>query len=437
MHVHIALICSHFVLFPRALRALFASTSWRQSSTFPEPKKGKGRMVIKRPAALKTKSWQQVPYVRGKRSVPARGVRQEQMHWQRTVPELLQASALRIVQILIKDKILPDWSGKVCPKCNQGKLSPLKVHCGETVPKYRCCSKACQQRVHPHYLHPLFQACRGPEALSLQTQAALLLLLLLRVSQAAIHVALGVNHKVIENMQRRLEQIRHDHVIKKEKEIVLGKSSTDVEGDEATFDKRDVSADADWQDRADETHHVLWEQWSGLVQQGKPETLILSPLNPALTVARAPGPGATTKHDWTPLGKKHLANGKVIFHTDSARAYKLIKPGVVHDSVIHQKKRVKVNGKWQWTRPNFVKMKTHKLPGGKSIKVKCGTQHIDRCWCFIKERVSKGTKTRAGFASLRRKIRSAQYEYWHRGADMWMHTGEILSTYMSDIVVPA
>ena len=179
-----------------------------------------------------------------------------------------QPSALRIVQILIKDKILPDWSGKVCPKCNQGKLSLLKVNCGETVPMYRCCSKACQQRVHPHYLHPLFQACRGPEALSLQTQAALLLLLLLRVSQAAIHVALGVNHEVVENMQRRLEQIRHDHVIKKEKEIVLGESSTWAEGDE---------------DRADETHHALWEQRSGLVQPGKPETLILSPLIPENT----------------------------------------------------------------------------------------------------------------------------------------------------------
>ena len=94
-------------------------------------------------------------------------------------------------------------------------------------------------------------------------QLYILLLLLLRVSQAAIHVDLGVNHEVIENMQRWLEQIRHDHVIKQEKEIVLGKSSTWAEGDE---------------DRADETHHALWEQRSGLVQRGKPETLILSPL---------------------------------------------------------------------------------------------------------------------------------------------------------------
>ena len=40
-------------------------------------------------------------------------------------------------------------------------------------------------------------------------------------------------------------------------------------------------------------------------------------------------------------------------------------PGVLHDSVVHQKKRVKKNGKWEWTKPNFVKMKVHKLPGGR------------------------------------------------------------------------
>ena len=59
------------------------------------------------------------------------------------------------------------------------------------------------------------------------------------------------------------------------------------------------------------------------------------------------------------------------------------------------KKRPKQNGKWQWTKPSFVKMKTHKLPGGKRLKVKCGTQHIDRCWKFIKERLAKGAHVQA------------------------------------------
>ena len=34
---------------------------------FPGPKKGKGRMVVKRPAAKKTKAWKKTPYVRGHR----------------------------------------------------------------------------------------------------------------------------------------------------------------------------------------------------------------------------------------------------------------------------------------------------------------------------------------------------------------------------------
>ncbi len=149
------------------------------------------------------------------------------------------------------------------------------------------------------------------------------------------------------------------------------------------------------------------------MQRGKPSTLVLSRLDPSLTVSRAPGPGPITKHDWAPLGQKWLANRKVIFHTDSAKAYKLKLPNVIHDSVVHQKKRVKKHGKWQWTKPCFAKLKAHKLPTGKRLKVKCGTQHIDRCWKFIKERRAKGAHVRAGSISLNRKIRSAQYEYWH------------------------
>ena len=47
---------------------------------------------------------------------------------------------------------------------------------------------------------------------------------------------------------------------------------------------------------------------------------------------------------------------------------------------------------------------------------------------IIKERLAKGPNTKAGSHTLLRKIRSAQYEYWHRGEDIcW-------GAYMSDIV---
>ena len=266
---------------------------------FPAPKKGKSRMVLKRPASMKAATWKKTPYVRGSRDIPARGIRKEHVHWQRTVPELLKASDYKIVKMLIEDKILSDWSNTCCPKCNKGTLSPLKVHSNESKPKYRCGRKECHQRVHPQYLHPLFQAGRGPEALSLQVQASLLLLLLLRVSLVSIHLILGVNHKVLETMPRRLEEICRKHVLQKEKDIVFGASMkwADVEGDEATFDKKDISVDPSWTEEIQDDCCLLWEQWSGLVQRGKPHTLVLSPLHSSLTVRRAPGPGPIAKHD--------------------------------------------------------------------------------------------------------------------------------------------
>ena len=87
---------------------------------------------------------------------------------------------------------------------------------------------------------------------------------------------------------------------------------------------------------------VSWKQWSGLVQRGKPKTLVLNRLNPPMTVKNAPGPGAIRKVDWLPLGVKHLKDRKVVLHTDSARSYKLKLSGVVHDSVVHCKERMKI-----------------------------------------------------------------------------------------------
>ena len=167
----------------------------------------------------------------------------------------------------------------------------------------------------------------------------------------------------------------------------------------------------------------------GLLQRGRPETFVLTRLKPNMTATRSPGPG--------PIRKRYLANRKIIFDKDSAKAYKLKLSGVIHDSVVHQKKKVKVKGKWQWIKATFVKIKTHKLPGGKLLKVKAGTQHIDRCWKFIKERLAKGTNSRACMKRMTFKIRAAQFEYWNRGKDLWVCSGNLLQEYMSEILQSA
>ena len=106
------------------------------------------------------------------------------------------------------------------------------------------------------------------------------------------------------------------------------------------------------------------------------------------TEKRAPGPGPIRKVEWQPLGKKYLEGRNIIFHTDSARSYKTRLEGVKHDNVVHCKKRVKVNGKWKWQMPNYVKVTTHTVGKNKTLKTKACAQILDRAWRCIKDRLS-------------------------------------------------
>ena len=179
---------------------------------------------------------------------------------------------------------------------------------------------------------------------------------------------------------------------------------------------------------------VVWEQWGAIVQRGAPKTLVLCKLNPARTVPRAPGLGAIRKTDWSPLANKFLTKRNVILHTDSARSYRMKLPGVLHDAVVHKKRRVKVNGKWVEKNPTFVRISKHKLRDGRKVTCKAGTQIVDRARRLIKERLSKNQNIKSSSLSLTAQIRSAQYEYWYRQDDLWLRTGEFVSQYMHDMV---
>ena len=54
-------------------------------------------------------------------------------------------------------------------------------------------------------------------------------------------------------------------------------------------------------------------------------------------------------------------------------------PGVLHDNVVHRKKKVKIGRKLVWVRPKCAKLVSHMLPGVHKLgKVKAGTQVIVR-----------------------------------------------------------
>ena len=211
------------------------------------PKKGKARQVQKRPAMLKSKLWTGVPYVREKNVVGGRGLRKHQTKWKRTLADLLKADNHSIVQLLVRDGLLFDLAGITCPRCGSGSRSKL-TKCQHTAWKHKCSSRNCRVWLNPHHLHPLFVDSRGNSAKPLQTQAALLLLLLHRVPQSTIHLLTDINHKAVEDMHLKLCLLRQDYVESKQKKILFGtdRGWADIEADEATFDRRDISNDIHW-----------------------------------------------------------------------------------------------------------------------------------------------------------------------------------------------
>lgn len=112
------------------------------------------------------------------------------------------------------------------------------------MPKHRCNRKGCQVWLSPHYLHPLL--VDGRRSSTLQQQAATLYLLLQRLPHTAIHHILDCNHKVVQDMAKRLRDLRKSWVEERDTKIVFGTGTVwkDVEADEATFDKKDLGRDA-------------------------------------------------------------------------------------------------------------------------------------------------------------------------------------------------
>ena len=166
---------------------------------FPNPKKGKMRMVLKRPSALKSKEWKNVKYVRTPEALPS--VRLDRCKWKRSLMEILRSTPVALVHLLRDDGLLYRWEGAACPHCHKGTLGKLASRTRGGEVKHRCSAKHCQKFVNPHHGHPLFVNDWGSSSTPLATQAALLLPLLNRIPHAAIHRLLHVNHKTIEDMK--------------------------------------------------------------------------------------------------------------------------------------------------------------------------------------------------------------------------------------------
>ena len=124
------------------------------------------------------------------------------------------------------------------------------------------------------------------------------------------------------------------------------------------------------------------------------------------------------KRDWKPIANALLKNRSVILHTDGARVYRMKVPGVMHDNVVHKKKKVMVKGKEVWVRPKYVVIKEHWI-NGRLVKVKAGTQIIDRFWQSLRAALKNHSSAKVNSMETRNLVRKAQWQYWNRGEDLW------------------
>lgn len=394
---------------------------YRAASQWPAPKRGKARSNMKRPATAKKpgKKCSNVPYTRVK-GVQTK-FRKERARYGVSIPVLTSMTSARLIQKLTQDGILPAWRGSTCPHCAAGRLGPLTYFRQKQVWVHRCSAKACQKRIQPHDFHPIFFGGSGASLTSLGKQAAVLLCALAGVPVTAVPLLLDMDDKPVFRIYANLELARARHVVLKEKDIVYmaslrnGVTMCDVEADEVDLGK----------ELCEDGVHLAWEQWGGLVERGRPKTLTLFRLQPSTTNPRSPGPGPIRRREWLPIANKSLKDRQVILHTDGAKAYKVSLPGVVHDNVVHKKKRVLINGKQTWVRPHYTKLFTHTLPNGKKIRVKAGTQIIDRFWGHVRAYLKHAARL-VGSCALKRKIRAAQWTYWHKGENLWSATANML-----------
>ena len=319
------------------------------------PKRGVARLMFRRPAGVALIR-KRVRYTR----VPRPSVNlQRDLKPSIKITDFFKGQAWTINYLAAKKFIkMP----RTCSKCGW-KRPPLDkgIRSGSRS-ESRCGNRDCRHRFTIFSDNPYF--FKQGNSSSVTTQAAVLFNLCIGISRIHIHLQLGVPHATIERCAVRFETHIQEHVMKTQDNIKLGDDVpwADVECDEVTLARKQLGSD-----------RVTWSQYLGIVQRGRPESLILMRLPDRETGCRAPGPGPLRKRDWLPIFDRYVKDRRIILHTDSARAYEAFTTGIQKTRVVHQAKK---DEDGNWIKPHFTKLEKLHISENETISVLAGTQYI-------------------------------------------------------------
>ena len=134
--------------------------------------------------------------------------RLQEQEWVLTYDDLIIMDDNEIYKHLMEIGILQDREGQTCPVCKKAELGKLLHPEFKCSPCNRCSGKGCQRYIGVAYDHALIMNNTNGKAPTIQKQAGIIFLLNAGCSHQSIKLITGCGYKSIQEMSRRLDDVR-------------------------------------------------------------------------------------------------------------------------------------------------------------------------------------------------------------------------------------
>ena len=353
--------------------------------------------------------------------------------------ELCRLSPLAFTHALIDAGLLEQLNGQPCPRAAGGQCSdnrPFKVADGGPVlgklveaardddddageigadvtrrsVHYRC--KLCRTIVAVDWASPLYDAGGGGRA-SITDVTLCFWLCTNDVSLTHAVLQAGLGEDACRTYYATARAVMAWKAIQLQSQLKLGEvgdRTTEVEADEHVFKSWSASVAGD---QGVDTMHYFWYCIVGIIQRGDPTKLLLEPMGINLSKGE-PRPPPLSRDRWADIASRAFsADRPCILHTDGAKAYEGLLPGVVqHHSVNHSAVPMEL------TKPVVMlsNVATRELVPGV-----CGTQLIDSEWGRLEAQLPKQLSGRTADTRdvLDSYLRAAQWRRMQGNRDLW------------------